>query len=457
MYLTHWPWQPHVPWSLTTAISSTSLTEHDISSTSLTDLDNLMYLAHWHRQARLQRSLTLTISCISLIDIDNLMYRADRPRQFHEPCTLTSAISSTTLTDLDNLMYLAHWPRQFRLPRSLTSLGVRTVWSESSLCAHWVAKYPSQRRLWSDWADAQADLSLRWAHSHFLLVLSCRGSIYKNEGGPRNADNDPVYKTTLDWTKSLAYHSPGLIWLCKRSPAFGPVRTRAGPDHGPIEYGTKSGYVNAHCPSDETKYRTFQNTHVCAICLLHVDYWIINQLANWFIDWSNDRIRRSIWLIIYYLLFNQSLECFIDGSPMDRLIYRFLVYSLIEIDWMIDWSIDCLVKSVVLIYLIWWSLHWLFIDLYVSWKLWINYYWKNKLDFVNITVQQSTCFHWKCKYICNKYLIKKTKPEDDWSCIAHLSADGMLKSAVTEEQKIKNIESEWFGPRSLNDLDLCYS
>ena len=33
----------------------------------------------------------------------------------------------------------------------------------------WVLSYPlsAQRRLWSDWADAQADLSLRWAHSHF--------------------------------------------------------------------------------------------------------------------------------------------------------------------------------------------------------------------------------------------------------------------------------------------------
>ena len=32
----------------------------------------------------------------------------------------------------------------------------------------WVLSYPlsAQRRLWSDWADAQADLSLRWAHSH---------------------------------------------------------------------------------------------------------------------------------------------------------------------------------------------------------------------------------------------------------------------------------------------------
>ena len=34
----------------------------------------------------------------------------------------------------------------------------------------WVLSYPlsAQRRFWSDWADAQADLSLRWAHTHFV-------------------------------------------------------------------------------------------------------------------------------------------------------------------------------------------------------------------------------------------------------------------------------------------------
>ena len=33
-----------------------------------------------------------------------------------------------------------------------------------------VLSYPlsAQRRLRSDWADAQADMSLRWAHSHFV-------------------------------------------------------------------------------------------------------------------------------------------------------------------------------------------------------------------------------------------------------------------------------------------------
>ena len=34
-----------------------------------------------------------------------------------------------------------------------------------------------QRRLWSDWADAQADLSLRWAHMPFCWFLSRCGSI----------------------------------------------------------------------------------------------------------------------------------------------------------------------------------------------------------------------------------------------------------------------------------------
>ena len=40
----------------------------------------------------------------------------------------------------------------------------------------WVLSYPlsAQRRLWSDWADAQADLSLRWAHSHYVGFIMSR-------------------------------------------------------------------------------------------------------------------------------------------------------------------------------------------------------------------------------------------------------------------------------------------
>ena len=49
----------------------------------------------------------------------------------------------------------------------------------------WVLSYPlsAQRRLWSD-LDAQADLSLRWAHTHFvgfvMLRLNCLCNLSEN-------------------------------------------------------------------------------------------------------------------------------------------------------------------------------------------------------------------------------------------------------------------------------------
>ena len=72
-----------------------------------------------------------------------------------------------------------------RPAKTQISLGIRTVWSESSLSAQWVAKDPSFLRAdsedWSDWADAQADLSLRWAHNHIIdFVMSRLKSCYIN-------------------------------------------------------------------------------------------------------------------------------------------------------------------------------------------------------------------------------------------------------------------------------------
>ena len=57
------------------------------------------------------------------------------------------------------------------IQRTQISLGISPVWSESSLSA-WrnlgpLAAHWAQSEDWSDWADAQADLRLRWAHSHF--------------------------------------------------------------------------------------------------------------------------------------------------------------------------------------------------------------------------------------------------------------------------------------------------
>ena len=75
---------------------------------------------------------------------------------------------------LFQVKWAASWQNQqnVRLSNIRISLGIRPVWSESSLCAQWVAKDPSflhaDSELWSDWVDAQADLSLCWAHMPFF-------------------------------------------------------------------------------------------------------------------------------------------------------------------------------------------------------------------------------------------------------------------------------------------------
>ena len=61
------------------------------------------------------------------------------------------------------------WPL---LPaKTQISLGIYSVWSEASLCALMIAKDFSvphvDREDWSDWADTQFDLSLRWVHMPF--------------------------------------------------------------------------------------------------------------------------------------------------------------------------------------------------------------------------------------------------------------------------------------------------
>ena len=61
----------------------------------------------------------------------------------------------------------------------------------------WVLSYPfgAQRRLWSDWADAQTDLSLRWAHRHFVCFVMTRLTLFRIRGNirlPHTCNNTTV-------------------------------------------------------------------------------------------------------------------------------------------------------------------------------------------------------------------------------------------------------------------------
>ena len=78
------------------------------------------------------------------------------------------------------------------------SLGICPVFAVR-MKKPWVLSYPlsTQRRLWSDWTDAQADQSLCWAHTHFvgfvlsglisrlLKTLTYRQISFQNHNNPR--------------------------------------------------------------------------------------------------------------------------------------------------------------------------------------------------------------------------------------------------------------------------------
>ena len=67
-----------------------------------------------------------------------------------------------------------------RPAKTQISLGIRPVWSESSLCAQWVAKDPSFLHADSEASDQTGRMPrVIWVFAGrtlILLVLSCRGS-----------------------------------------------------------------------------------------------------------------------------------------------------------------------------------------------------------------------------------------------------------------------------------------
>ena len=103
------------------------------------------------------------------------------------------------------------------------SLGIHPVWLVFAVGMKkaWALRYPlsTQRRLWSDWADAQADLSLRWAQSHFVS-LSWGGSNVEINNNPKNESDLEMFDTdskcwTWQWTKGRLFCQDLLFYyLC---------------------------------------------------------------------------------------------------------------------------------------------------------------------------------------------------------------------------------------------------
>ena len=82
----------------------------------------------------------------------------------------------------------------------------------------WVLSYTlsRQRRLWSDWVDAQADLSLCWAHSHFVGFVMLRFISLLQE------NTDCWWHSTVNrrggLNKPRCTCHTGLFWTCQSWP-----------------------------------------------------------------------------------------------------------------------------------------------------------------------------------------------------------------------------------------------
>ena len=79
-----------------------------------------------------------------------------------------------------------------RPAKTQNSLGIRPVWSESSLCAKWVAKDPSFLHADSEDSDPTGRmLSLRWAHMPFCWF--CHEAAHIAQDIKRDRDTNHKY------------------------------------------------------------------------------------------------------------------------------------------------------------------------------------------------------------------------------------------------------------------------
>ena len=122
---------------------------------------------------------------------------------------------ATKITRIDRFavglctIWATSWQNQQNKPRHPPSLiRVFAVRMKTA----WVLSYQlsTQRRLWSDWADAQADLSLRWVQSHFVDFVT-RRLIYLNTNLRTLREQTVTYTLKLNIVSGLSINKGNFI------------------------------------------------------------------------------------------------------------------------------------------------------------------------------------------------------------------------------------------------------
>ena len=98
---------------------------------------------------------------------------ASEPLRFYGIIWITKSFCFTlTLEKIRSRFFLRlrytndKWAASWQNQQLCAQQRLRSAWAAVRMKKAWVLSYPlsAQRRLWSDWADAQADPSLGWAH-----------------------------------------------------------------------------------------------------------------------------------------------------------------------------------------------------------------------------------------------------------------------------------------------------
>ena len=118
-------------------------------------------------------------------------------------------VSSEKHCSVTLLIWAATWQNQQKecVPSLIRVFAVR-------MKKAWFLSYPlsTQQRLWSDWADAQADLNLRWAHSHFVGFVMSRLHLTPQQHG---ADTRMITEVLTAYGGKQYFHHKVLM-SCQR-------------------------------------------------------------------------------------------------------------------------------------------------------------------------------------------------------------------------------------------------
>ena len=146
----------------------------------------------WSKVARINHCTTMMLQTVKYSDIYKLMSRSNLPvkilpDQLVHFCwgpprwgyRVTGLLRLALQFSVERNETLYDNQQNECAPSEDSRSGWASAKSDQSLRVRmkkpWVLSYPlrAQRGLWSDWVDAQADLSLRWVHTHFVgFVMS---------------------------------------------------------------------------------------------------------------------------------------------------------------------------------------------------------------------------------------------------------------------------------------------